>query len=240
MSAQGSARSVMVTGASRGIGLATARRFWQHDNGVVDLILVARDSDDYAAAVAALEGHNEYRKRLHVYAADVGDKQAIGALVAEVIGDVERVDVLINNAGYTSPLPIHEIEFADFERTMRVNVYAPFLMVQKMLHLGNQFELILNVASTAGIKGRSGWLTYSSSKAALIAMSEAMKEELLIYGTRVVCISPGRCATALRRTLAPDEDPATIMQPEDVAAVIEMLASPVGRFVDSENLVVRL
>ena len=67
-----------------------------------------------------------------------------------------------------------------------------------------------------------------------------MKEELAIYGTRVVCISPGRCATDLRRTLAPDEDPTTIMQPEHVARVIAMLASDVGRFVDSQNLVVRM
>ena len=98
----------------------------------------------------------------------------------------------------------------------------------------------MNIASTAGINGRSGWLTYSASKAAMIAMSQVMKEELAIYGTRVVTISPGRCATALRRTLAPDEDPSTIMQPEDVAGVIELLASDHGRFVDSQNLVVRL
>jgi 3-oxoacyl-[acyl-carrier protein] reductase len=71
-------------------------------------------------------------------------------------------------------------------------------------------------------------------------MSAVMKEELAIYGTRVVCISPGRCATDLRRTLAPDEDPTTIMQPEDVAGVIAMLSSDVGRFVDSQNLVVRM
>jgi 3-oxoacyl-[acyl-carrier protein] reductase len=83
-------------------------------------------------------------------------------------------------------------------------------------------------------------LTYSASKAAVINMSEVMREELAIYGTRVACISPGRTATALRRVLAPDEDPSTIMQPEHVAAVIAMLASPVGKFVDSENLVVRL
>jgi 3-oxoacyl-[acyl-carrier protein] reductase len=74
----------------------------------------------------------------------------------------------------------------------------------------------------------------------MISMSAVMKEELAIYGTRVVCISPGRCATNLRRTLAPDEDPTTIMQPDDVAGVIAMLASDVGRFVDSQNLIVRM
>ena len=123
---------------------------------------------------------------------------------------------------------------------MHVNFYATFVLNQWLLHAGNRFEFILNIASTAGINGRSGWLTYSASKAAMIAMSQVMKEELSIYGTRVVTISPGRCATALRRTLAPDEDPSTIMQPEDVAGVIELLASDHGRFVDSQNLVVRL
>jgi 3-oxoacyl-[acyl-carrier protein] reductase len=67
-----------------------------------------------------------------------------------------------------------------------------------------------------------------------------MREELAIYGTRVVTIAPGRCATDLRRQLAPEEDPSTIMQPEHVADVIAMLASDVGRFIDSQRLVVRL
>ncbi|WP_216712993.1 SDR family NAD(P)-dependent oxidoreductase, partial [Photobacterium sanctipauli] len=150
------------------------------------------------------------------------------------------IDILINNAGFTKPESIQQIEFSDFERTMEVNLYAPFTIVQKMLQAGNKFELIVNIASTAGMNGRSGWLTYSASKAAMINMSEVMKAELSIYGTRVVCISPGRCATDLRKTLAPDEDPTTIMQPSHVANVIAMLESDVGRFVDSQNLVVRL
>jgi 3-oxoacyl-[acyl-carrier protein] reductase len=233
-------RSLMVTGASRGIGLATIRRFFYADNDITDLIMVARKSDDFASAVREMENDNPYGKALHAYQADVADKDALSDLCAAIMTAHGSVDVLVNNAGYTSPAPIHEIDFVDFERTIDVNLYAPFVIVQSLLHLGNQFDLILNVASTAGITGRSGWLAYSSSKAAVIAMSQVMKEELAIYGTRVVCISPGRCATALRAKLAPDEDPTTIMQPEDVAGVIEMLASEAGRFVDSQNLVVRL
>jgi 3-oxoacyl-[acyl-carrier protein] reductase len=233
-------KSLMVTGASRGIGLATIRRFFYADNDITDLIMVARESDDYADAARELESDNPHGKGLHTYQADVADKAGLHDLCQMIMATHGSVDVLVNNAGYTSPAPIHEIEFADFERTINVNLYAPFVIVQSLLHLGNQFDLVLNVASTAGITGRSGWLAYSSSKAAVIAMSQVMKEELAIYGTRVVCISPGRCATALRAKLAPDEDPTTIMQPEDVAGVIEMLASEAGRFVDSQNLVVRL
>ncbi len=233
-------KSILVTGASKGIGLATVHRFFYEKNDVSDLILIARESEEYACAVARLEADNPHGKVVHVYHADLADRSRILELTGEIMQRHQRIDILINNAGFTAPAPIHEIEFGQFERTIAVNLYAPFTLLQSLLHLGNTFDFIVNVASTAGIRGRSGWLTYSASKAALIAMSQVMKEELAIYGTRVVCISPGRCATALRRTLAPDEDPTTIMQPEHVADVIGMLHSDVGRLVDSENLVVRL
>lgn len=232
-------KSMMITGASKGIGLATAERFFQADNDVTDFILLARSSEEFTEAEAEMRANNPHGKSLTCYTIDLYDREAIAALVPQVMATHGKVDLLVNNAGFTAPAPVHEIDFADFERTIGVNLYAPFLMVQQLLHLGNQFEYIINVASTAGITGRSGWLTYSSSKAGLIAMSQVLREELAIYGTRVVTISPGRCATALRRKLAPEEDPSTIMQPEDVADAIEMLTSPVGRFVDSENLVVR-
>ncbi len=232
-------KSFLITGASKGIGRATAERFWAADNDVTDFILVARESPDFTETRKYLRDNNPHDKTVTCYTLDLYDRDAIRPLMEQIMRTHGKVSLLLNNAGYTAPEPIHEIDFADFERTIGVNLYAPFLIVQSLLHLGNQFDYIVNVASTAGINGRSGWLTYSSSKAGLIAMSQVMKEELAIYGTRVVTISPGRCATALRRKLAPDEDPSTIMQPEDVAAAIDMLTSPVGRFVDSENLVVR-
>ncbi|MEN0129058.1 MAG: SDR family oxidoreductase [Brevundimonas sp.] len=236
-------KTLLVTGASRGIGLETVRRFLQEtspDKGTVGtIVLVARDSDDFTAALAELEAANLREITIRAYRADVGDRDELLALIDRVVEEVGNIDFLVNNAGYTNPVALQQVDFADFERTMAVNLYAPFTLVQELLHRGNHFDLIVNIASTAGITGRSGWLTYSASKAALINMSEVMREELAIYGTRVVCISPGRTATALRRVLAPTEDPTTIMQPGDVAAVIEMLASPVGKFVDSANLIVR-
>jgi 3-oxoacyl-[acyl-carrier protein] reductase len=229
----------MVTGASKGIGLRTVREFYYADNDVSDFILLSRRSDDFTVALKDLAAHNPHGKTVTPYYIDLAERAQLVDLMKDVMAAHRRVDILVNNAGYTSPTSIQQIDFEDFERTIGVNLYAPFTIVQSLLHNRNTFELIVNIASTAGITGRSGWLTYSASKAAVISMSEVMKEELAIYGTRVVCISPGRCATDLRRTLAPDEDPTTIMQPEDVAKVIAMLASPVGRFVDSQNLVVR-
>lgn len=232
-------RTALVTGASRGIGLETARRFFRQDNDISTVVMLARESDEFRAEVERLREDDPHGTKLVVRAVDVGDPQALAAAAADVHREVGTIHLVVNNAGYTNPVPLQQIELADFERTMAVNLYGPFTLVQSLLQRGNVFDLIVNIASTAGIKGRSGWLTYSASKAAMINMSQVMREELSIYGTRVVCLSPGRTATALRRTLAPDEDPSTIMQPGQVAEVIETLASPIGRFIDSENLVVR-
>src|SRR5215475_2703700 len=233
-------KSIMVTGASKGIGLATARTFLRAENSVNDLILVSRDSEDFDVAVKQLRADNPHGKTITPYRINLTDRDRIVGAMRDIMRVHRNVDILVNNAGVTIPMAMQQIDFADFERTMAVNLYAPFTIVQSLLHNGNTFDVIVNIASTAGINARSGWLTYSASKAAMISMSAVMKEELAIYGTRVVCISPGRCATNLRRTLAPDEDPTTIMQPDDVAGVIAMLASDVGRFVDSQNLIVRL
>ncbi|THV43445.1 SDR family oxidoreductase [Glycomyces buryatensis] len=230
---------MLITGASKGIGAATAERFFYADNDVTDFILLARESEEFEKLIARLGGDNPHGKKVYPHFIDLNDRARIVGLMHDVMNEAGKVDYLVNNAGYTAPSALQQIDFIDFERTIGVNLYAPFTIVQELLHCGNTFELIVNIASTAGMGGRPGWLTYGASKAAVINMSEAMKDELSIYGTRVVCISPGRCATDLRRTLAPDEDPTTIMQPEHVASVIDMLASDVGHLVDSQNLVVR-
>jgi 3-oxoacyl-[acyl-carrier protein] reductase len=233
-------RVILITGASKGIGMETCKRFFYEDNDITNFILLARDSDSFQALLKELNENNPFSKKVKEYFIDLSDRESLLRVIDNINIEYDNIDLLINNAGYTKPESLQQISFDDFERTMQVNLYAPFTIIQKMLQSGNKFEFIVNIASTAGIKGRSGWLTYAASKAALINMTEVMKAELSIFGTRVACISPGRCATGLRKILAPDEDPTTIMQPEHVANVIGMLFSDVGCFIDSENLVVRL
>ncbi|QSB05059.1 SDR family NAD(P)-dependent oxidoreductase [Natronoglycomyces albus] len=233
-------KTLLLTGASRGIGAATVRRFVSADNGYGQLALLARASDDFDQLIKTLEADNPHNKTLLPFEVDLGDTEALIDTVAAVHRATGGVDMLVNNAGYTAPAAIQQSELADFERTMSVNLYAPFILVRELLRAGNHFDLIVNIASTAGLHGRAGWLTYSASKAALINMSEVMKEELKIYGTRVACLAPGRCATALRSKLAPEEDPSTIMQPEHVAQIVEFLTTDASRLIDSERLVVKL
>ncbi len=230
-------RTCMITGASRGIGAATVRTL-SEAAGFETFVLVARPSDDFDAMVS--ECRSRYPANTYVVVQkDLGRDSDVDAILSTVIGLGKTIDVIINNAGYTNPCGVHEIDADDFRHTMEVNLIAPFRLIQGLLRNGNRFDCIINIASTAGITARAGWLTYGSSKAAMIYMSDVLRQELVVYGTRVVCLSPGRCATSLRRTLAPDEDPATIMQPSHVASVISMMLSSAGSLIDSENIVVR-
>jgi len=229
----------VVTGASKGIGRAVSERLLSPELKVTTLVVIARQSAEFSQTIVDLREAAGDRVAVIDYALDVGDREETIAVIHDMYARVKRVDILVNNAGYTNPVAIQQVDFADFERTIAVNVYAPFTFVQELLHLGNRFKVIVNIASTAGINGRAGWLTYSASKAALINMSEVMRDELKVDGTRVICLSPGRTATDLRRILAPDEDPTTIMQPEHVAEVIGTMIGPVGRFIDQQNVVVR-
>lgn len=233
-------KSILVTGASKGIGAEIVRKFWKDSESYKIFILVARESEDFEELVNELQFSNPNGNKIIKIIADFSNRNDVEKLVELVSEEGINIDCLVNNAGYTKPEPIHLIDISDFDKTLNVNLISPFLLVQGLLKKGNKFELIVNMASTAGINGRAGWLTYSASKSAMINMSEVMREELRIYGTRVVCLAPGRCATGLRKVLAPDEDPSTIMQPEHVASVVHMLSSDIGKYIDSQHLVVRL
>ena len=172
-------------------------------------------------------------------AADLSSMEGVALIIERIKSEGLEITHLVNNAGYTKPAPIYEVEMSDFRRTLEVNLITPFLLIKELLALCSDLKVIVNIASTAGINGRAGWSAYSASKAAIIALSESLREELSINGINVVCLSPGRCATDLRRELAPEEDPTTIMQPEQVAKVIMLYLSEMGRLIDSENIVVR-
>ena len=216
----------------------TARALAAADSDFDRIVLVARESDDFTQSVAELRAQSPGCDILAL-SADLSQTESVAELFQRLQDLGVTLDTIINNAGFTKPASINETRLVDFELTMRVNLFSPFLIVQTALRQNHPLTRIINIASTAGMTGRSGWLTYSASKAAMINMSEVLREELKPYGIDVICLSPGRCATDLRRKLAPDEDPSTIMQPWQVADVIKLMTSPTGRLLMAQNLIVR-
>lgn len=231
-------RTVLVTGASRGIGLETAMTFARGNDNISCIVMVSRPSQRFDDAVERVRSITNNVQIIPIEA-DLSDPDVVPGIYDKLEETGARINILVNNAGFTKPASLGETLLSDFELTMRINLYSPFRFIQEALRRDHPIEQVINIASTAGVSGRAGWLTYSASKAAVINMSEVLREELSPFGIDVICISPGRCATDLRRVLAPDEDPTTIMQPGQMAQIIATMTSDTGRLLKSQNLVVR-
>jgi len=226
----------IITGPGSGIGRATAIQLAQR--GYYDsFALLGRNAEEIQRT---MEEMRKYNGSVRFFQIDFSSPEAIPALVQDIHDSMGEIVALYNIAGYTDPQPLLTTSLESFDQTFRVNVYSPFLLMRECVkYMKIRGGKILNVASTAGMTPRPGWLSYASSKAALISMSQTLTEELSEYGIMVYCVSPGRCATKLRRRLAPDEDPSTIMQPHEVAEVICNLMDPKERCLDGQNIVIR-
>ena len=226
----------IITGPGSGIGRATAIQLAQR--GYYDsFALLGRNAEEIQRTMQEMR---KYNGSVRFFQIDFSSPEAIPALVQDIHDSMGEIVALYNIAGYTDPQPLLTTSLESFDQTFRVNVYSPFLLMRECVkYMKIRGGKILNVASTAGMTPRPGWLSYASSKAALISMSQTLTEELSEYGIMVYCVSPGRCATKLRRRLAPDEDPSTIMQPHEVAEVICNLMDPKERCLDGQNIVIR-
>lgn len=226
----------IITGPGSGIGRATAiqlaRRGYYNS-----FALLGRNAEEIQRTMQEMR---KYNGSVRFFQIDFSSPEAIPTLIQDIHESMGEIVALYNIAGYTDPQPLLTTSLESFDQTFRVNVYSPFLLMRECVkYMKSRGGKILNVASTAGMTPRPGWLSYASSKAALISMSQTLTEELSEYGIMVYCVSPGRCATKLRRRLAPDEDPSTIMQPHEVAEVICNLMDPKERCLDGQNIVIR-
>jgi len=230
-------KTCIITGAGSGIGRATAIDLSFRDT-FDTIVIIGRNSNNLDETYVQMNKKKDIRKIVF----DLSNLKGIPDLVSEIYHYNDRIDCLLNIAGTVDPQPLLNTTLENMEETYTVNVFAPFLLIRecvKYMKNNSDGAKVLNVASTAGMTPRPGWLSYSSSKAALISMSLTLSEELAEYKIKVYCVSPGRCATALRKKLAPEEDPSTIMQPEEVSNVICQLVSDEEQCLDGQNIIIR-
>ena len=227
---------VVITGASQGIGRAAAVRMAQEPD-VSTLVLIARSVDGLRDTAAAIPpGDHEVRCLPY----DLADLDGIPELVRGIDAEFGRMDVLLNIAGYAEPKALLDTTATNLVTTFTINVFAMLLMTREFVrYTQGRPAKILNIASTAGITARPGWVAYAASKAAVVSLSQTLADELAGTGVKVYSISPGRTATELRRVLAPEEDPSKIMQPGAVAEVIATLMRDEERTLDGQNIIVR-
>ncbi len=213
--------TAIVTGASRGLGLALttalSQRGWR-------VIVDARDGEALAAAVADLDG-------VVALPGDVRDPEHRDAL-ARAAG--ERVDALVNNAGVLGPSPqpaLSQYPLADLERVFAVNVYAPLALMQRVLPLMPDGATVLNLTSDAAVEPYPGWGGYGSAKAALDQLTAVLAAE--DEALRIYAVDPGDMRTRMHQEAFPGEDISDRPLPD--AAVPGLLALiegglPSGRY----------
>ncbi|HEU5169552.1 MAG TPA: SDR family NAD(P)-dependent oxidoreductase [Gemmatimonadales bacterium] len=211
------AQTALVTGATEGIGRATAFALGQagYQVGVCARTVARVDAlvAELRRAGIAAAGH----------AGDVGAEADARAIVAAVQAALGPVDVLVNNAGVLIARPLEELTPADWDVTMTTNVRALFLMTREVLAGMRRrgHGAIVNVASLAGRNGFVGGTAYAASKHAVLGFSRSLMLETRRDGIRVIAVCPGSVATAMlqHQPLLP-ADPAKILAPDDVAATI--------------------
>ena len=202
------------------------------------IVLISRREDLLLETKSMMEKDCD----VEVIAFDVGEIEKIPSLISNIYKKYNSIDCLLNIAGYTDPKFLFETTDDNLHKTFAVNVFAPYVLCRecaKYMKSSKGISKIINIASTAGSTPRPGWSVYAMSKAAIIEMSLTLTEELSGYNIKVYCLSPGRCATELRKKLAPEEDQTKIMQPETVGKEIARMASASEICLDGQNIVIR-
>lgn len=178
----------LVTGAARGIGLATATLFHAEGKRVV---MLDRDGEELANAAATLPG-------ALAIICDVSIPQQVAQAVAEVEQTCGRLDILVNNAGVADFGPLAETDFARWRRVMETNLDGVFLMSQACLPLLSvRGGAIINIASISGLRASTLRIAYGTSKAAVIHLTKQQAAELGEFGIRANCVCPGPVDTKL-------------------------------------------
>jgi NAD(P)-dependent dehydrogenase (short-subunit alcohol dehydrogenase family) len=238
---------VLITAGAGGIGMALARAF--HATGARVYIC---DIDDAALARAAAE-----LPGLMTRHCDVGDRAAVGALVVDALQRLGGLDVLVNNAGIGGPTrPVHELDPADWDAVLRVNLTGAFDMTRLAIPaLIHSRGVIINMASAAGRFGYANRSPYSASKWALIGFTKTLAMELGEHGVRVNAIAPGAVAgeraervfagraQASGRSIEEEkllglanQSLKELVDPADIAALAVFLTSPAGKSISGQVL----
>ena len=229
----------LVTGSSRGIGRAIARELAREGWKVCINYRVRRD-----CAESLLEEISAFGGEAMIYGADVSRREEVNAMVAAVKETWGEVSLLVNNAGVAGQALFQDVTDELWHRYFSVNVDGAFHAIQAVLPpmLREHEGCIINVSSMWGLRGASCEVTYSCTKAALIAMSRSLALELAPTNIRVNCIAPGVIKTdmldALPAEVLPQLAEETPLRrlgtPEDIAHLAVFLASDKSSFITGQ------
>lgn len=235
-------RVAFVTGASRGIGKAISLRLARQGRHVVLVSRSAAPLSDLADQIRAQGGSASYK------AVDVGDAAALARSIDEVVSELGRLDVLVNNAGITRDNLVLRMSDAEWDEVINVDLKSAFVAIRAAARpmMKNRFGRIVNIASTSGVVGNAGQANYAAAKSGLIGLSKTIARELGSKGVTCNVVAPGYVETDMTQNL-PDDIKARIGDmiavkrlgtPDDIAAAVAYVQSDDAGYLTGQTIVV--
>jgi NAD(P)-dependent dehydrogenase (short-subunit alcohol dehydrogenase family) len=235
-------RTALVTGASRGLGRATATRLAEHGARVIVHYSTSRDAADALVADIRAKGGQADALGANLAAPDGAHK-----LAAAVRGlGIDRLDILVANAGIADLKPVEEETVESFDRHFAVNVRAPFFLVQQLLPVLGEGSSVILLSSVVARVAFDGTAVYSATKGAIEVLTRNLAKELGSRGIRVNAIAPGAIDTDMAQVFLGTEEGREFIkglqalkrigQPDDIADAVLFLASDQSRWIDGRSI----
>jgi 3-oxoacyl-[acyl-carrier protein] reductase len=235
-------RTALVTGASRGIGEAVARRLAADGAHVIAAARTAAALERLVGEIAAAGGSAS------ALTMDLSDAASVEAAAKEALARPNGVDVLVNNAGVTEDNLILRMSREAWDRVLGTNLTGTFLLTQALVKgmVRKRYGRIVNIASVVGIMGNPGQANYAASKAGLIGLTKSIARELASRNITCNAVAPGFIETDMTQKMTPQAREALAGQipagrlgtPEDVANAVAFLASEAASYVTGHVLTV--
>ena len=229
----------LVTGASRGIGCAIAKKL----ASMGALVIVNYNGSKEAAETVAGEICKEGGSAV-TYGCDVSDEAAATAMIAAITKDYGGIDILVNNAGITRDNLMLRMTDAEFDAVLATNLKGAFhtMRAAAKTMLKKRYGRIINIASVSGITGNAGQANYAASKAGIIGMTKSAARELASRGVTVNAVAPGFIETEMTAVLSEEVKKASAAQiplgyfgkPEDIAKTVAFLASDDAAYITGQ------
>lgn len=214
-------KKALITGAGQGLGKAMAIALAKEG---VEVVVTGRNIENLKSVVSEIE---QLGAKASFSVFDVANKAEIQQKINELIKIYKAFDILINNAGIAAFGSLLEMEEETWEQIIQTNLFGPYYVtkaiVPSMMSLGSGD--IINVASTAGLKGSAKISAYSASKFGLIGFSESIMHELRKNNIRVTTLTPSTISSAMSKDVLKitDGNPERVLQPEDFAQLVVSL-----------------